>query len=123
MRRDTCATRAVKTALDLGAKMIVVLTESGNTARLVAKYRPPQPLLVLTGSQHVARQSFGLLRGTECRVVGSMMGTAGILIRAAKIGREAGFIKPGETMVAIHGAMEGQSGYTNQLKVLVCPDN
>ena len=52
-----------------------------------------------------------------------MMGTAGILIRAAKIGREAGFIKPGETMVAIHGAMEGQSGFTNQLKVLVCPDN
>ena len=120
---EAICSSAVKTAIDMGAKMIVVLTESGNTARLVAKYRPPQPLLVLTGSQHVARQCFGLLRGTECRVVGSMIGTAGILVRAAKIGRECGFIKPGETMIAIHGHMEGQSGSTNMLKVLVCPED
>jgi pyruvate kinase len=102
---EAIASSAVKTALDMDAKMLVVLTESGNTARMVAKYRPKMPILVLTPSKHVAQQCFGLLRGTECRVVGSMMGTAGILIRAAKIGVKCGFFKPGETLVAIHGMM------------------
>ena len=119
---EAIASSAVKTALDMDAKMLVVLTESGNTARMVAKYRPKMPILVLTPSKHVAQQCFGLLRGTECRVVGSMMGTAGILIRAAKIGIKCGFLKPGETLVAIHGMMEATSGATNMLKVLVCPE-
>jgi len=34
------ASSAVKTSWDVQAKMIIVLTESGNTARLIAKYRP-----------------------------------------------------------------------------------
>jgi len=119
---EAIASSAVKTSLDMDAKMLVVLTESGNTARMVAKYRPKMPILVLTPSKHVAQQCFGLLRGTECRVVGSMMGTAGILIRAAKIGMDCGFLKPGETLVAIHGMTEAKSGATNMLKVLVCPD-
>jgi pyruvate kinase len=119
---EAIASSAVKTALDMDAKMLVVLTESGNTARMVAKYRPKMPILVLTPSKHVAQQCFGLLRGTECRVVGSMMGTAGILIRAAKIGIKCGFLKPGETLVAIQGMMEATSGATNMLKVLVCPE-
>ena len=119
---EAIASSAVKTALDMDAKMLVVLTESGNTARMVAKYRPKMPILILTPSKHVAQQCYGLLRGTECRVVGSMMGTAGILVRAAKIGIECGFLKPGETLVAIHGMTEAKSGATNMLKVLVCPD-
>ena len=36
---EVIASSAVKTCIDMGAKMIVVLTESGNTARLIAKYR------------------------------------------------------------------------------------
>ena len=119
---EAIASSAVKTALDMDAKMLVVLTESGNTARMVAKYRPKMPILILTPSKHVAQQCYGLLRGTECRVVGSMMGTAGISVRAAKIGIECGFLKPGETLVAIHGMTEAKSGATNMLKVLVCPD-
>ncbi len=46
--QEAIASSAVKTAIDMGAKMMVVLTESGTTARLVAKYRPEQPILVLT---------------------------------------------------------------------------
>ncbi|KAG2903261.1 hypothetical protein PC114_g12359 [Phytophthora cactorum] len=44
---EAVASSAVKTAIDINAKMLVVLTETGNTARLVAKYRPEMP--VLTG--------------------------------------------------------------------------
>ena len=49
---EAIASSAVKTAMDMNAKMLIVLTESGNTARLVAKYRPEQPILVLTPNRH-----------------------------------------------------------------------
>ncbi|KAG3015331.1 hypothetical protein PC119_g11835 [Phytophthora cactorum] len=45
----------MKTAIDINAKMLVVLTETGNTARLVAKYRPEMPVLVLTALEQTAR--------------------------------------------------------------------
>ena len=35
--------------------MIVVLTESGTTARLIAKYRPSMPVLALTAIPETAR--------------------------------------------------------------------
>eukprot|EP00501_MAST-03F_sp_TOSAG23-6_P001044 GSMAST32.ASY1.ANO1.1087.1 assembled CDS len=55
--------------MDIGAKAIVVLTQSGATARLVAKYRPSQPILCLTPSTDTARNTNGLLRGVTSRVM------------------------------------------------------
>lgn len=53
----------MKTAIDMGARMLVVLTESGRTARQVAKYRPAVPILVLTSSPQTTRQVDGCVRG------------------------------------------------------------
>ncbi len=39
---------AVKTASDINAALIIVITENGLTARLVAKYRPNKPILALS---------------------------------------------------------------------------
>jgi len=119
---EAIASSAVKTVHDMRAKMIVVLTESGNTARLVAKYRPPCPFLVLTSSPEIARQCEGVLRGATAVIVGSMMGTDSILIRAAMMGKEFGWVKPGDFLIAIHGMREGASGASNMLKVLVVPE-
>ncbi|RAW43267.1 hypothetical protein PC110_g630 [Phytophthora cactorum] len=69
----------VKTAIDINAKMLVVLTETGNTARLVAKYRPEMPVLVLTALEQTARQTEGFVKGVVSRCVGSMIGTDSIL--------------------------------------------
>lgn len=118
---EAIASSAVKTAMDMKAKMLIVLTESGNTARLVCKYRPSQPILVLTPRRHVARQCAGLLRGCKAHVVGSMIGTDGILLRAAEMGKELGYVKSGDAIVAIHGMLEARSGATNMLKVLTVP--
>ena len=110
---EAIASSSVKTAHDMKAKMIVVLTESGNTARLVAKYRPPIPILVLTSTDAVARQCEGLLRGVTASILQSMAGTDSLLVRAAMIGKEMGWVKPGEYLVAIHGMREGHSGASN----------
>ena len=109
---------AVKTAFEVGAKMLVVLSETGTTARLISKYRPQMPILVLTAMAEVARQTNGYMRGVYSVNVGSMIGTESILVRAGDIGKEKGWVKEGDVMVAIHGIKEAQAGSTNLLKVL-----
>ena len=42
---ETVAIAAVAAAAEQGASAIVVLSTSGNTARLVAKYRPQVPII------------------------------------------------------------------------------
>eukprot|EP00753_Platysulcus_tardus_P022712 PLAT9927.1.p2 GENE.PLAT9927.1~~PLAT9927.1.p2 ORF type:complete len:496 (+),score=225.93 PLAT9927.1:60-1547(+) len=116
---EAIASSAVKTQIDLGAKAIVVLTDSGNTARLVAKYRPPVPILVLTASTYAARQTSGYIRGCEAHCLGSMIGTESILTRAAEMTKARGWTEDGDSIVAIHGLVEARSGATNILKVLV----
>lgn len=44
---ESIASSAVRAADKVGAAMIVVYTASGRTAQLVAKYRPPMPILTL----------------------------------------------------------------------------
>jgi pyruvate kinase len=120
--QEAIASSAVKTVHDMNAKMIVVLTQSGTTARLVAKYRPPCQFLVITPNAEIARQCEGVLRGATTVVIGSMMGTDAILIRASLIGKSLGWVKPGDFLIAIHGMREGTSGGSNMLKVLVVPE-
>lgn len=42
---ETVAVAAVGAALEQNASAIIVLSTSGNTARLVSKYRPPVPII------------------------------------------------------------------------------
>jgi len=42
---EAVASSAVNASLDLGLKLIVVLTENGKSAQMVAKYRPPVRIL------------------------------------------------------------------------------
>ncbi|ORX88383.1 pyruvate kinase [Basidiobolus meristosporus CBS 931.73] len=53
---ETIASSAVNAAYESGAKAIVVLSTSGNSARLVAKYRPHCPILTITREAQTARQ-------------------------------------------------------------------
>ena len=115
---EAVASSAVKTVIDMGAKVIVVCSETGNSARLVAKYRPGCPILCITASESVARQVNGLYRGVTCVVMGSMIGTEGIVGRACEIAKERGWVSVGDAVVTLHGTIEGAPGSTNTLKVL-----
>eukprot|EP01029_Cantina_marsupialis_P015509 TRINITY_DN339_c0_g1_i1.p1 TRINITY_DN339_c0_g1~~TRINITY_DN339_c0_g1_i1.p1 ORF type:complete len:503 (-),score=195.87 TRINITY_DN339_c0_g1_i1:171-1679(-) len=115
---ETIASSAVKAAIDCGAKMLVVCTESGRSARLVAKYRPGIPLLVLTASPEAARYVNGCIKGATAIAMGSMVGTDIILVRGADLGKELGYCKSGDLLVAVHGVLEAKSGATNMLKIL-----
>jgi len=48
---EAVCSSAVRTAMDMGAPLILALTETGYTARLIAKYRPLQTVLAVTASE------------------------------------------------------------------------
>merc|ERR550537_2112987 len=48
---ESVCSAAVKATIDSVCNLIVVLTETGATARLVAKYRPHVPILAITASE------------------------------------------------------------------------
>ncbi|KAI9276537.1 pyruvate kinase [Sporodiniella umbellata] len=53
---ETIACAAVNAAQEQGAKAIIVLTTSGKSARLISKYRPSVPIVVVTRNSQTARQ-------------------------------------------------------------------
>lgn len=59
---ESCAMSAVSASLEQNAGAILVLTTSGATARLVAKYRPVCPIIMVTRNDRAARYSH-LYRG------------------------------------------------------------
>lgn len=50
LQTEALATAAVRAATKLQAALIVVFTVTGRTARLIAKYRPSQPILTVRHS-------------------------------------------------------------------------
>jgi len=114
---DTIASSAVKTSWDLEAKLILCLTETGNTARLVSKYRPACPILSVTSSAKVARQ-LTVCRAVVPYVVESMKGTDQIITNALDYAKKLRLIEDGDLVVLTSGNIEGVSGSTNILRVL-----
>ncbi len=53
---DATAHAACLTAKDVNAAAIVTVSESGNTARLLSKYRPAQPIIACVMDEQVQRQ-------------------------------------------------------------------
>eukprot|EP00475_Leptophrys_vorax_P019051 TRINITY_DN2602_c0_g1_i1.p1 TRINITY_DN2602_c0_g1~~TRINITY_DN2602_c0_g1_i1.p1 ORF type:complete len:550 (-),score=161.80 TRINITY_DN2602_c0_g1_i1:41-1564(-) len=114
---EAIASSAVKTAIDLKAALLIVLTETGSTARFVAKYRPAAPILCITASEQVARQTLAS-RGLLPLLVGSMRGADSLIARAIEVAKKLGMCKVKDVVVATTGAKEGVQGLTNNLKVL-----
>jgi pyruvate kinase len=106
----------VKTAIDVGAKAIIVLSETGNTARMVAKFRPGIPIAVLTPSESVARQSFGVYKGCYAFTVDSLEDTDALVNECTNEIRLAGVANEGDPFVVVCGKSFGR-GATNQIKV------
>ena len=54
---ESLASSAVKTAIELSASYIVVLAETGEMLRLLAKYRPPIPIVCISSNAKMAQQA------------------------------------------------------------------
>lgn len=120
---ESVASSAVKTAWDVKAKMIIVLTDSGSTAVLVAKYRPSMPILCLTTRANIARQVQGYVKNTTCKIVDPATPSDALILEAIESGKLMGICKTGDNVVCIHGSGNGNTfdaASTNVMRVLTC---
>jgi len=104
-------------ALDLQAAAIVAATSSGNTARLVARFRSCAPVMALTDSVETQRQ-LSLSWGVIPHLVSSFADTDQMFASARSWAVEKGIAKPGDCIVITAGVPVGMAGTTNLLKVM-----
>merc|ERR1719216_610109 len=118
---ETVAAAAVQAAFDQHAAAMVVLTNSGKTARLLSKFRPACPIIAVVGNScnHTARQ-LRITAGVYSITYDDSKGKASVDQRV-QIGLEFGmkmkWIEQGQFVVAVHADAMGK-GYANQMKVI-----
>jgi len=115
---ESIASSAVKTSIDIDSKAIIVCSESGSTARLIAKYRPGMPIYVLTTSASVARQCLGVLKGVKNATILPCLADTDNLIRSTVDGLlKDGAVTEGQPIVIVQGT-RAQAGATNTMKII-----
>ena len=116
---DALARSARYLARDVGASTIVVASESGYTARKVAKYRPETPIVAATPDDSVRRRLVLSGNVTPVRVDLSGDGADAVIHDAIAAALDSGIAASGETVVALAGMMNDISGVdtTNTLKI------
>ncbi|KAI9270384.1 pyruvate kinase [Phascolomyces articulosus] len=141
---ETVACAAVSAAHEQSAGAIIVLTTSGNSARLISKYKPQCPIIVVTRNPQTARQAH-LYRGCfpftypkpSSHPRAALLSPSAAHLSPADVapwqedvdarlmwGMEQaikyGLLKHGQAVVAVQG-WKGGLGNTNTLRVLFTP--
>ncbi len=106
----------VELAADLGAAAIITPSESGHTARMVARHRPPTPIIAVTSRQDVLRR-LSLVWGVAPLLISRPTSSDAMI--AAALGRalEAGAVHDGDMVVLTAGVPVGVPGSTNMVQV------
>lgn len=105
-----------QTALTTGAKAIVTFSESGQTARMVARYRPLAPILVLTPNQITFNQTL-ISYGCLPVLIHKVKSLAGAQKCARKVLKDLKFADAGDVFVIGVGIPFGKVGATNMMLV------
>ncbi len=107
---------AVRVAENVGATAILAFTQTGSTAALVAKYRPPVPIFAVTPSQAVRRR-LSLYAGVRSIRVDIRGDTEAQIRSVEEAVLVAGVVAKGEVVVITMGSPVSAPGTTNLLKV------
>ncbi len=113
---DAIAHAACSIAREVGAKLIVALTETGVTARLVSKARPTVPILAFSTEEHVLKR-LALYWGVAPR---SLVPKATLEDQVRDLNQvlmDSGLVRSGERFVMVYGARVGVRGATNAVRV------
>ncbi|MDP2234753.1 MAG: pyruvate kinase, partial [Actinomycetota bacterium] len=118
-------TRAVSAAVcdlaeNLALAAIVTATQSGATARAVARHRPATPIIAATASEAVARR-LAIVWGVAPVVVGLADETDAMLDTVLAAVRDAGHVRTGERVAITAGIGTRASGATDFILVREVP--
>lgn len=112
----TVARAAVETALALGARALVAFTRSGATARQIASYRAPIPLVAFAEDPDVLRQ-LPIVWGVRPYLMLNVRTTDYLVEQIDAAVRATGVAREGDLVVVVSGVPSGASGSTNQMRV------
>lgn len=113
---DAISSSAVKASLDLDCSAILVVTESGKSARLVSRFRPIAPIIAITTntkSYYKMALSWGVVP-----LLGSTQRSMDDLFKhATEVSRYYNLINSGDRVVTVASTQVGRSGSTNIMKI------
>jgi pyruvate kinase len=115
-KQEAICSIAVTLAEDLNASLIIVITDTGSSVRLLAKYRPKQIILALAMSAGVIRQ-LKLTRGVICLKIPSFLGCESLIHQSILFAQENSYIKVGDKIICILGEYEDTPEYANIIKI------
>ena len=104
------------TARNLNIQTIVAATESGHTARMIAKYRPKANIVAVTFTERQMR-GLALTWGVSPIVSEKPGSTDDMFNLATKIAQETGFATAGDLIIITAGVPVGERGTTNLMKI------
>jgi pyruvate kinase len=100
----------------VGAKALAAFTMTGETARRLARYRSPIPLLAFT-TQPSTRSQLSLTWGVETFIVPAVQHTDDMVRQVEGALLEVGRCEKGDRVVIVAGSPPGTPGKTNALRV------
>jgi pyruvate kinase len=107
---------AVQVAIDSGATHLIAFTETGMSARLVSRWRPPTRILAFTPNPRV-RSQLSLVWGVETFLVPQVAHTDDMVVQVDKALLDIGRATIGEKVVIVAGVPPGVPGTTNGMRV------
>ncbi|CAL9398785.1 Pyruvate kinase [Nocardiopsis dassonvillei] len=110
------ARAAAEIGATIGAKALVAFTMSGETARRLARYRSPIPLLAFT-TETATRGRLSLTWGVETNLVPWVDNTDDMVRQVESELLRLGDYTKGDKVVIVAGSPPGTTGSTNSLRV------
>ncbi|HZJ82626.1 MAG TPA: pyruvate kinase [Clostridia bacterium] len=108
-------------AHDLQAKAIITATQSGDTARMVSKYRPASHIIATTTSKNTYSE-LALVWGVWPYISPDVGDTDKMIDKSIEIATKTENVNVGDVVVITAGVPVGMSGSTNLIKVNVIGD-
>jgi len=113
---EILADAAYHAARDASVSAIVVFTASGSSARLISRYRPPDPIYAITPNEAVARH-LSIQYGVVPILAPDVASTDEMLKLSDDLLVERGALKTGDSVVFVAGQPIGRPGTTNLMKL------
>src|SRR5262249_8585297 len=113
---ELVADAAYHVARDASVSAILVFTTTGSSARLISRYRPPDPIYAITPNESVARH-LSIQYGVIPIVSPDVASTDEMLKLSDTLLMERGALKEGDSVVFVAGQPIGRPGTTNLMKL------
>ena len=112
---EVVASNVLNTTRSMDVKLVVALTETGNTARLISKYRPNADILAITFDEKVERALL-INWGVIPMLADRPASTDDSFEVAEALALKSGLVEPGDNIVIVAGVPVG-SGRTNTCRI------